>query len=168
MNWLLRLYPRAWRERYEDEFKALLTERDSSFLVIVDVVLAAVVAHWYALLRRVRQTPRWTLSIIVTALSRLSAPASPDRYTPFTSGRRRRHQVRSMASVLSGIVGAWILLPFANSNMTLVMLGGIAYFAATATLFWLTESLIHRCGRAYGTTGPHTFSDHDAPDRIQR
>src|SRR5262249_17230650 len=42
---LLRLYPRAWRERYEEEFLALLEQTDSSPLDLVDVALGALDAH---------------------------------------------------------------------------------------------------------------------------
>lgn len=36
---MVRLYPRAWRERYEEEFVALLEERPASVLVLYDVAL---------------------------------------------------------------------------------------------------------------------------------
>jgi hypothetical protein len=38
---LLRLYPRAWRERYGDEWLALVEHRSLSLRVVIDVVLAA-------------------------------------------------------------------------------------------------------------------------------
>jgi hypothetical protein len=42
---LLRLYPRAWRRRYEDEFLALLECRPPTPLSVLDIVLGAVDAH---------------------------------------------------------------------------------------------------------------------------
>ncbi len=42
---LLRLYPRAWRNRYEDEFLAVLEERPPTSLQLVDIVLGALDAH---------------------------------------------------------------------------------------------------------------------------
>lgn len=45
MRWLVRLYPRAWRERYEDEFSALLDECGASPGVILDVILGALDAR---------------------------------------------------------------------------------------------------------------------------
>ncbi len=45
MRWLLRLYPAAWRERYEEEFCALLDECPSNLSVIVDLLLGALDAH---------------------------------------------------------------------------------------------------------------------------
>jgi hypothetical protein len=45
MTWLVRLYPRAWRERYGDEFSALLREQRWSFGLLVDVLAGAIDAR---------------------------------------------------------------------------------------------------------------------------
>ncbi len=45
MTRLVRLYPRAWRDRYEEEFLALLSERPPTFGDLVDMVRGAVDAH---------------------------------------------------------------------------------------------------------------------------
>ena len=45
MSRLVRLYPAAWRERYEDEFLALLAERPPTFADLLDTVRGAVDAH---------------------------------------------------------------------------------------------------------------------------
>ena len=44
-TWLVRLYPRGWRERYGDEFEALLEECLHSPLDMLDVALGALDAH---------------------------------------------------------------------------------------------------------------------------
>ena len=44
-TWLVRLYPRGWRQRYEDEFDALLEQCLHSPLDVLDVVLGALDAH---------------------------------------------------------------------------------------------------------------------------
>ncbi len=44
-TWLVHLYPRGWRERYGDEFEALLEECLHSPLDAVDVALGALDAH---------------------------------------------------------------------------------------------------------------------------
>jgi hypothetical protein len=44
-EWLTRLYPRAWRERYSEEFEVLLTECLHSPLDALDILLGAVDAH---------------------------------------------------------------------------------------------------------------------------
>jgi hypothetical protein len=43
--WLTRLYPRAWRIRYETEFNALLEQCLNSPLDVMDILLGAVDAH---------------------------------------------------------------------------------------------------------------------------
>jgi hypothetical protein len=45
MTRLVRLYPRAWRDRYEDEFLALLAERPPTLGDLVDTVRGALDAH---------------------------------------------------------------------------------------------------------------------------
>ena len=44
-SWLVRLYPRSWRERYGDEFEALLEECLRSPLDALDIFLGALDAH---------------------------------------------------------------------------------------------------------------------------
>jgi hypothetical protein len=44
-RWLVRLYPRSWRYRYEQEFLALLEDVRLSSPVVADVVVKAAVAH---------------------------------------------------------------------------------------------------------------------------
>ena len=41
MRWLVRLYPPAWRRRYEDEFRAVLEERGVGPSVALDVARGA-------------------------------------------------------------------------------------------------------------------------------
>ncbi|MBX6353918.1 MAG: hypothetical protein IRZ10_11375 [Thermoflavifilum sp.] len=45
MRWLLRLYPRRWRERYEDEMLALLEQHTVTPATIADLLLGALDAH---------------------------------------------------------------------------------------------------------------------------
>lgn len=47
MRWLVRLYPRAWRLRYEEEFLELLQEQAPSLRLWFDVVVGALDAHLY-------------------------------------------------------------------------------------------------------------------------
>jgi hypothetical protein len=44
-RWLTRLYPRAWRQRYEAEFVALLEQQPLTLGIILDVVRGALDAH---------------------------------------------------------------------------------------------------------------------------
>lgn len=45
MTALVRLYPRAWRDRYEDEFLAVLDDRPPRLLDRLDILLGALDAH---------------------------------------------------------------------------------------------------------------------------
>ncbi len=45
-RWLVRLYPRPWRERYGEEFDALLEECLHSPLDVLDILLGALDAHF--------------------------------------------------------------------------------------------------------------------------
>ena len=45
MRSLIRIFPRAWRARYEEEFVALLADLPSSPALVLDVLHAAVHAH---------------------------------------------------------------------------------------------------------------------------
>jgi hypothetical protein len=44
-RWLVRAYPHAWRERYEDELLALLADRPCSLADILDIARGALDAH---------------------------------------------------------------------------------------------------------------------------
>jgi hypothetical protein len=45
MNWLLRLYPAPWRERYGEEFGAVLASQRPSPGLVLDVLAGAIDAH---------------------------------------------------------------------------------------------------------------------------
>jgi hypothetical protein len=47
VRWLVRLYPRAWRLRYEEEFLELLQAQAPSLRLWFDVVAGAMDAHLY-------------------------------------------------------------------------------------------------------------------------
>jgi len=47
MRWLLRLYPAAWRERYGEEFGAVLDSQHASVGLVLDVISGAIDAHLY-------------------------------------------------------------------------------------------------------------------------
>jgi len=42
---LVRLYPHGWRDRYGDEFEAVLEQQPASFGLLIDVLLGAIDAH---------------------------------------------------------------------------------------------------------------------------
>jgi len=56
---LLRLYPESWRQRYGDEFAALLEAQPASMSTIADVVIGAVAARVKALRESAAPGARW-------------------------------------------------------------------------------------------------------------
>ncbi len=59
MSRLVRLYPKAWRDRYEEEFLTLLAERPPTFVDLLDTVRGAIDAHLNPQARG-RTVRRWT------------------------------------------------------------------------------------------------------------
>ncbi len=47
MNWMLRLYPAPWRERYGEEFSAVLASQRASPRLVLDVLAGAIDARLY-------------------------------------------------------------------------------------------------------------------------
>lgn len=68
MNRLLRLYPRSWRERYRDEFDALLAASPGSWRTTIDVARGAFDAHRRVGGRQLRWLLPGALFIAVDAL----------------------------------------------------------------------------------------------------
>ena len=57
--WLVRLYPAGWRERYEDEFVAMLEDARPSLTDYADILLGALDARLF-----LRDTTGGTLSML--------------------------------------------------------------------------------------------------------
>ena len=51
MRWLLRLYPAQWRERYGEEFDAVLASQRASPGLVLDVLGGAIDAHLHPQVR---------------------------------------------------------------------------------------------------------------------
>lgn len=68
-SWLLRLYPQSWRERYGDEFAALLDDYSLTPLTVFDVMVGALDAHIAPpdatgrILRMLQQTRRSAITV---------------------------------------------------------------------------------------------------------
>lgn len=79
---LVRLYPRPWRERYEDELTALIDESDADWRTALDVVRGAALMQFAYGLATVRQqsrrlvaTPAFTSTVLITLASAIGANA---------------------------------------------------------------------------------------------
>jgi hypothetical protein len=57
--WMLRLYPPAWRERYEAEMVALLYQHEITLWTLLDLLIGALSAHLDPHSRRRRQALPW-------------------------------------------------------------------------------------------------------------
>jgi ABC-type arginine transport system permease subunit len=118
MKWLVRLYPRAWRERYGEEFEALLKQQPATPPVVLDVVRAAaraqasharegLVTRWVSMLR--------VLSVVVLiqlvywgGLIALRQPAVLDLIGEASYETVR--DVLSMASIVASLsVSTWMV-----------------------------------------------------------
>ncbi|MBW9156942.1 hypothetical protein [Clostridium tagluense] len=53
MKWVIHLYPKKWRERYEDEFLYILEKRKLSFKEIIDVFVNAMDARLLNLVKMI-------------------------------------------------------------------------------------------------------------------
>ncbi len=57
MSWLLRLYPARWRERYAEEFGAVLASQRASVGLVLDVLGGAIDAHLYPQIQNSNSKP---------------------------------------------------------------------------------------------------------------
>lgn len=80
MSRLVRLYPRRWRERYEDELTTLIEESDADWRTALDVVRGATLMQLAYGLATIRQqsrrlvaTPAFTLTVLVTMAAAIGA-----------------------------------------------------------------------------------------------
>lgn len=94
-RWLLRLYPRVWRERYEAEMVAVLEQYHITLKTLVDLLLGALDAHL-----EVASRPRSTLEIrlLVQATHRTVFWAFPLFFLGFFSFVADRLEMASRAS----------------------------------------------------------------------
>lgn len=53
MKWLIRLYPKKWRKRYEDEFLYILENRNLSLKEVFDVIINALDARFLNLVEMI-------------------------------------------------------------------------------------------------------------------
>lgn len=51
-HWILRLYPRTWRERYEEEFLFVLQQCQPSWRDVLDILFCALTERWISFLRK--------------------------------------------------------------------------------------------------------------------
>ena len=117
MTSLVRLYPRDWRDRYEDEFLSLLAERPPDARDRVDIVRGAIDARIRPQVRAARSSPVRT----APSASRLVAgPRGARRCRCRPLARRARH-LRSTARIVVDSGGSYrdgaAALPFVIARL---------------------------------------------------
>ena len=96
-RWLVRLYPRDWRERYGEEFEALLQEGSGGFRALVNVLYAAL---------RERVVPEATMGIEMNQYpySVLSLSKKPSAFVPMAMSVTALAVLLGSIAASSGVV----------------------------------------------------------------
>lgn len=147
MNWLLRLYPAPWRERYGEEFSAVLASQRPSVGLVLDVLGGAIDAHLYPQVQHSNSKPSKegdTMTLLM--LQRCSAGG------PKLSPRDQR--IASFFMILSALVmaGLYMALTKIYHSTPAVQALGYASFPALCLVYgeaaylrkrpWLTQAFI--------------------------
>jgi hypothetical protein len=147
MKWLLQLYPARWRDRYGEEFDAVLASQRTSVGMVLDVLGGAIDAHLYPQIQNPNSKPikeEDTMTILM--LQRCSAGG------PKLSPRDQR--IASLFMILSALVMAvlYIALTKIYHSAPAVQAVGFASFPALCLVYgeaaylrkrpWLTQVFI--------------------------
>jgi len=147
MNWLLQLYPARWRERYGEEFGAVLASQRASVGLVLDVLGGAIDAHLYPQLQNSNSKPikeEDTMTLLM--LERCSAGGP--KLLP------RDQRIASFFMILSALVMAvlYIALTKIYHSAPAVQAVGYASFPALCLVYgeaaylrkrpWLTQVFI--------------------------
>jgi hypothetical protein len=136
--WLLRLYPSAWRVRYQDEFCALLAQRPPGARDLVDILFGAldarlrsdlVTGRGIPMARRIRQSEiAIFLSFVVFGVAMLGIARLPDPLATWDAATRSHPE---LAVLFNAIVGFALL---AGLGM---IAGGVPVFLSTLKHSWI-------------------------------
>ncbi len=141
MNWLLQLYPARWRDRYGEEFGAVLASQRASVGLVLDVLGGAIDAHLYPQLQNSNPKPikeEDTMTLLM--LQRCSAGG------PKLSPRDQR--IASFFMILSALVMAvlYIALTKIYHSAPAVQAVGYASFPALCLVYGEAAYLRKRRG----------------------
>jgi hypothetical protein len=147
MKWLLQLYPARWRERYGEEFGAVLASQPASLGMVLDVLGGAIDAHLYPQIQNSNSQPikeEDTMTLLM--LQRCSAGGL--KLSP------RDQRIASLFMILSALVMAvlYIALTKIYHSAPAVQAVGYASFPALCLVYgeaaylrkrpWLTQVFI--------------------------
>jgi hypothetical protein len=145
MNWMLHLYPMRWRERYGEEFGAVLASQRASAGMVLDVLAGAVDAHLYPQIQNskpIKEEDPMTL-LMFQRCSTGGATLSP-----------RDQRIASLFVILSALVMAVLYLGLTKiyHSAPAVQAVGYASFPALCLVYgeaaylrkrhWLTQVFI--------------------------
>jgi len=145
MKWLLQLYPAPWRERYGEEFGAVLASQRASPGMVLDVLGGAIDAHLYPQIQN-SQPIKGEDTMTLLMFERCSAGG------PKLSPRDQR--IASLFMILSALVMAvlYIALTKIYHSAPAVQAVGYASFPALCLVYgeaaylrkrpWLTQVFI--------------------------
>jgi hypothetical protein len=147
VKWLLQLYPARWRERYGEEFGAVLASQRASVGMVLDVLGGAIDAHLYPQIQNSNSKPiKQEDTMTLLMLQRCSAGG------PKLSPRDQR--IASLFMILSALIMAvlYIALTKIYHSAPAVQAVGYASFPALCLVYgeaaylrkrpWLTQVFI--------------------------
>ena len=155
MNWLLRLYPARWRERYGEEFGAVLASQRTSPGLVLDVLAGAIDAHVHPQFRhsdseQIVQNKSGDDTMTLAMLQRCAAGG------PKLSSSERR--IASWLAISSSLVMAALYLVLTKMYREAPAVQAIFWSSALAPTFiyqqtaylrtrsWLTQALVLGAG----------------------
>lgn len=132
MKWLLLLYPRPWRDRYEAEFLALLDDLDTrpwSLRIVLDLLLGAVDARL-----RPQITARSPESVPLASASSRNSIMSHN----LTTSRMSSYRVLAITWTAGAMVLIALVAAFNSPLTTRDLLDELSFLpVAIAMTFWL-------------------------------
>jgi len=141
MNWLLQLYPARWRERYGEEFGAVLASQRASVGLVLDVLGGAIDAHLYPQLQNSNPKPikeEDTMTLLM--LQRCSAGG------PKLSPRDQR--IASFFMILSALVMAVVYIALTKIYHSAPAVEAVGYASFPALCLVYGEAAYLRKRRA--------------------
>ena len=140
-TWLLHLYPKAWRERYEDEMRVLLEEHEITLFTWLDLLLGALDARldpYYRTMRPLSPLQRFQRMRTASAIAFCAFPLSIFFYFFF---------------ILDAVDGPWDTLPQEQQPIAMLAstLGTIAGVIWGVTIVAAILVLLYRALRKSAT-----------------
>jgi len=148
MTWLLRLYPAQWRERYGEEFGAVLANQRASVGMVLDVLGGAIDAHLYPQIQHSHSKPIKEKEDTMTLLMLQRCSAGGPKLLP------RDQRIASLVMISSGLVMAGLYIGLTKIYYAAPALQALFYasFPALAIIYgetaylrkrpWLTQVFI--------------------------